>query len=94
MGTRTDSRLTRFFALVASLLLVTGMLALLAPEVARADSAPPVPGPDNPTTVSADALPTVQINGVAWDQVTIGNTVYVAGRFTRARPAGAAAGTN
>ena len=43
--------------------------------------------------MTADALPTVQINGVAWAQVVVGNTVYVAGKFTTARPAGAAAGT-
>ncbi|UOX99769.1 PKD domain-containing protein [Blastococcus sp. PRF04-17] len=92
MGPRADSPLTRFCALAASQLLIAGMLALLAPEGARADSAPPQAGPANPTTVSADALPTVQINGVAWDQVAIGNTVYVVGSFTRARPAGAAAG--
>jgi PKD repeat protein len=84
---------TRLVALVVSLLLVTGMLGLLAPA-ARADSAPLDPtDPATPTTVTADGLPTVQINGVAWSQVVVGNTVYVAGRFTTARPAGAAAGT-
>ncbi|NUU16859.1 PKD domain-containing protein [Cellulomonas humilata] len=45
-------------------------------------------------TVTADALPTVQINGVAWSQVVVGNTVYVAGDFSTARPAGAAAGVS
>ena len=45
-------------------------------------------------TVSADPLPTVQIDGVAWTQVVIGNTVYVGGSFTTARPAGAAPGVN
>ena len=39
-----------------------------------------------------DRLPTAQIDGVAWHQIVVGNTVYVAGRFTRARPAGAAPG--
>ena len=43
-------------------------------------------------TVTADALPTVQIDGVAWAQAVVGNTVYVAGEFTTARPAGAPAG--
>ncbi|MGY1841499.1 PKD domain-containing protein, partial [Modestobacter sp. SYSU DS0985] len=43
--------------------------------------------------MTADALPTVQINGVVWSQVVVGNTVYAAGQFSRARPAGAAAGT-
>lgn len=44
-------------------------------------------------TVTADPLPTVQINGVVWTQVMIGNVVYAGGEFTSARPAGAAAGT-
>lgn len=44
-------------------------------------------------TVTADALPTVQVNGVVWTQVMIGNTVYAGGEFTSARPAGVAAGT-
>jgi PKD repeat protein len=76
-------------ALVALAALVT---PALVPATAGADSVPPEPG--TPTTATADALPTVQMNGVAWDQVIVGNTVYVAGSFTRARPAGAAAGTN
>ena len=46
-------------------------------------------------TVSADALPTAQIgNGVVWDQEVVGNTVYVAGKFDSARPAGSAVGEN
>ncbi|KQT02338.1 hypothetical protein ASG23_03125 [Cellulomonas sp. Leaf395] len=45
-------------------------------------------------TVTADPLPTVQIDGVAWAQVVVGNTVFVAGEFTTARPAGAAAGVS
>jgi hypothetical protein len=57
---------------------------------AGADTAP---APGVPATVSADALPTVQINGVVWSQATVGNIVYATGRFTRARPSGAAAGT-
>ncbi len=43
--------------------------------------------------VTADALPTVQINGVVWTQVMIGNVVYAGGEFTSARPAGAAPGS-
>ena len=45
-----------------------------------------------PPTVTADALPTWQINGVVWSQAIIGDTVYVTGSFTRARPPGVAAG--
>jgi hypothetical protein len=44
--------------------------------------------------VTADALPTAQINGVAWSQAIAGSTVYVGGNFTSARPAGAPSGTN
>src|SRR5688572_19440945 len=54
---------------------------------------PPVVAPTG-QHVTADALPTVQINGVVWDQHIIGNTVYVAGDFSQARPAGSAAGVN
>src|SRR5690242_4248811 len=46
------------------------------------------------TGVTADALPTVQINGVVWSQVVVGNTVYAGGAFTTARPPGAAPGQN
>ncbi len=47
------------------------------------------------STVTAAPLPTVQIDsGIVWAQTTIGNTVYVGGQFSNARPAGAAKGTN
>ena len=59
---------------------------------ASAAPAPLLPLP--PDMVSADALPTVQIDGVVWSQAVVGNTVYAGGRFNNARPAGAAAGTN
>jgi PKD repeat protein len=63
--------------------------AVVAP--ATADTAPAQPWP---VTVTSDPLPTVQINGVVWNQQIVGNTVYVGGNFTSARPAGAALGTN
>lgn len=47
-----------------------------------------------PATVSSDPLPTTQIDGVAWTQVVVGDTVYVGGSFSSARPAGAAPGTD
>ncbi|PWW21405.1 PKD repeat protein [Geodermatophilus normandii] len=63
------------------------------PGTASADWAPVNPAdPATPATVTADALPTVQINGVAWTQVVVGNTVFVGGDFSTARPAGAAPG--
>ncbi|APX34934.1 hypothetical protein BH708_14745 [Brachybacterium sp. P6-10-X1] len=49
---------------------------------------------DDPATVTADALPTVQINGIVWDQEIVGDVVYAAGSFSSARPAGSPAGTN
>jgi PKD repeat protein len=76
-----------------ALLVASGALALVSPAVAQADSRPLVPSAATPVTAAADALPTVQINGVAWAQAVVGNTVYVGGAFTTARPAGAAAGT-
>jgi len=68
-----------------------GLFAVTAPA-AVADSLPTTPG--TPATVTGDPLPTVQIDGVAWAQVVVGTTVYVAGSFTTARPAGAAAGVD
>lgn len=76
--------------LVSSLAVATGITFAAAPD-ANADTLPTAP---EPATVSNDALPTVQIDGIVWSQVVIGNTVYVGGKFSNARPAGAAAGTN
>ncbi|WP_223692385.1 LamG domain-containing protein [Leifsonia poae] len=80
-------------SVVTTIGLVFGGLALASP--AMADTAPPDPSsPASPPTVGATPLPTTQIDGVAWAQVVVGNTVYVAGSFATARPAGAAAGVN
>ena len=84
----------RLFATAASVALVASGLLVVTSLPAAADTAPPVTTPVTPTTVSADVLPTVQIDGVVWAQVVVGNTVYAAGSFANARPAGAAAGTN
>ncbi|GGR48633.1 hypothetical protein GCM10010197_13000 [Nocardioides luteus] len=79
--------------ILAVLALVATSLSLVATATsASADTAPT--DTDLPKTVSADVLPTVQIDGVAWKQVIVGDTVYVGGNFTSARPAGAAAGTD
>lgn len=67
-------------------------LALAGGSPAAADTAPASSA--TPATVSADVLPTVQINGVVWAQVVVGSRVYATGSFTRARPAGAPAGTS
>ncbi|MFC5181900.1 PQQ-binding-like beta-propeller repeat protein [Actinomadura harenae] len=52
---------------------------------AIADTAPPT---GTPATMSADALPTWQVDGVVWSMVTVGDTVYATGNFTKARPPG------
>ena len=65
---------------------------LTVPLQAVADTAPTDPA--TPVTMAADSLPTAQINGVVWTQLIVGNTVYVGGEFTRARPAGSGVGVN
>ena len=62
--------------------------AAAAPSVAAVPAAPD----EGNAPVSADVLPTAQINGVAYKQVIVGNTVYVGGKFESARPAGVALG--
>ncbi len=69
--------------------------ATIAPNAAADDL--PGPGPvmqAASSMVTADALPTVQIDGVVWSQAIHDNTVYAGGSFANARPAGAASGTN
>src|SRR6478736_6361415 len=67
-----------------------GLLLLAGGLAAQADTRPV--STKLPATVSSDALPTAQINGVVWTQLIVGRTVYVGGEFTLARPAGAAPG--
>ena len=79
-------------ALVACIVAAT---IVMLPTAAQADTDPLDPAnPTTPRTAGARVLPTTQINGVAWAQEIIGNTVYVAGEFTAARPAGAPPGVN
>lgn len=62
-------------AALALSLAVTGVTAGAA-GVAGADTTPTNPAdPKTPVTVAADALLTVQVNGVVWQQAVIGNTV-------------------
>ena len=71
----------------------TRISLLTAVGTAAVASADTAPAAGIPATVAADALPTMQINGIVWAQVTVGNIVYATGNFTAARPAGAAPGT-
>lgn len=87
------NRTTLALAAVMGWLLLLSSAILGAPGFA--DSAPVNPNdPKTPVTVTADSLPTAQHNGVAWQTVIIGNTVYVAGKFSNARPYGSPAGSN
>ena len=64
---------------------------------APADAAtPPVVQRDATAGVTADALPTAQINPTGWveDQAIKGDTVFAGGKFSSARPAGSPSGTN
>ena len=82
------SRQTALWSVVA-LVLAAAIALVVVPHAAHADTSPPS---GTLPTVSNDALPTVQIDGVVWAQVTVGNTVYVTGKFQHARPAGTPAG--
>ncbi len=80
---------------VGRFVVVITMVAVSVMTAGTAASAAPAPLlPLSPDMVSADGLPTVQIDGVVWSQAVVGNTVYAGGKFNNARPAGAAAGTN
>lgn len=89
-GRRVAAVLASITLVVTSLVTVPTASATDVAQVA-ADVAEPT---SDPVSVSADALPTVQIDGIVWKQVIVGNTVYVGGEFANARPAGAAPGTN
>ena len=80
-------------AVVAGLIASTAALQLSTSIAAHADTAPAATS-TTPATVTADPLPTVQINGVVWAEAVVGNTVYATGSFTSSRPAGSAAGVN
>lgn len=60
--------------------------ALAVPAAASADSAPI--SASTPTTVTADALPTVQVDGVVWTQAVSRGVVFAGGAFQKAYPAG------
>ncbi|RMB58146.1 PKD domain-containing protein [Tessaracoccus antarcticus] len=77
---------------MCAIITTTALVAGFAASMEKAAAAEPIP---LPATVSADGLPTVQIDkGVIWASEIVGDIAYVGGEFTNARPAGAAVGTN
>ena len=86
--TRTGRR--RRWALMTTIGVTAALAAVVPLGAAAADTSPPV---GTPATVSADVLPTWQVNGVVWGQVVVGNTVYVdRAASPRRGPPGVAAG--
>lgn len=73
-------------------LVVLGVAAVSS--LLQLPSASAVTGIVDGSAVTADPLPTVQIDGVVWKQQIAGTKVFAGGQFTNARPAGAAPGTN
>ena len=85
----------RAVALTLTLALASASL-LGAFGVSTADAATPPVMNRTASGVTTDVLPTTQINagGYVLDQAIVGDTVYVGGSFSSARPANTSAGTN
>ena len=85
-------------AILSLTLALSGVSLLGATGLPGAEAAAPpaVVQPDASSGVTADVLPTTQINagGYVQDQAVVGDAVYAGGSFSSARPAGAAAGTS
>ena len=94
MHARTSTRWIRNIVALVGVVAITvaGLGGVAQAEPLPADAPVAAAATPPPPTVTADALPTWQINGVVWSQAIIGDTVYVTGSFTRARPPGVAAG--
>ncbi|WP_460798517.1 PKD domain-containing protein [Microbacterium sp. GXF0217] len=90
-----NSRVQRLTAMiVASAVVGFGLAVGIGAPASAADGRAPIEQ-RNESTVTADPLPTVQIDaGIVWTQVINGDTVYAGGSFSNARPAGAAPGAN
>ncbi|WP_374311546.1 PKD domain-containing protein [Microbacterium sp.] len=80
---------------VSAVVAAGAVVGIAAPASAVSTAGPAPIEQRNDATVSADPLPTVQIDsGIVWAQVIAGNTVFAGGSFSNARPAGAGQGTN
>ena len=77
-------------------LALVSLLGAFGLPAAEAAAPPAAVQPNSSSGVTSDPLPTAQINTGGWveDQAIVGDTVYAAGKFTSARPAGAAEGTS
>ncbi|MFT4233812.1 MAG: PKD domain-containing protein [Microbacterium sp.] len=84
-------RLTLVWSIIIAAAIVMASLVAL-PLSAQADTSPVEE--DTPTTVTADSLPTAQVNGIVWSQAIVGDIVYAGGSFSTARPAGSAIGSD
>lgn len=73
-----------------------GALVCLAPVLGAAMATPAAAigagTSTSPATVTAEALPTPQTNGIVWSVTVVGTTAYAAGNFDRARPSGTSPG--
>src|SRR5690606_30729536 len=83
-------RARRAIATGIAIVLAAAVMVAIEQSPDHDNSAPPSSA--IPTTVSSAPLPTPQIDGVVWDQEIVGDTVFVGGSFSTARPAGAAPG--
>src|SRR5699024_11622259 len=87
------SGLSRGGAAVAMVAVLAMIAALLGSSPTQAAPSS-VPKEEPATTVTSDPLPTVQIDGIVWEQAASSTTVYAGGDFSNARPAGYAPGQN
>ncbi len=89
------TRASTLWAAATAVLAVAGSMVIAAPAAPATLPSPSPVEQRTASTVTSDALPTVQIDrGVVWSQAVVGNTVYAGGSFSAVRPAGAAAGTS
>ncbi|MGS0685683.1 PKD domain-containing protein [Nakamurella sp. GG22] len=83
---------------MATAVAVATLGLVVLPATVASAAVLPTPAPveqRSASTVTADVLPTVQIDsGIVWSQVIIKGKVYAGGSFSNARAAGAAPGTS
>ncbi|WP_404311372.1 PKD domain-containing protein [Agrococcus terreus] len=94
-GRRARRAAAALLASVAALAMVVGAVVGGPPAPAAAVEPPLVAAVDPAAseTVSADPLPTAQVDGVVWAQAVGNGRVFAGGQFANARPAGAEPGT-